>query len=129
MNESYLSLLESRISLLEQVFVGVNLNQLTAPSTDGLSQRFAAIESNIQNLEQKLPDIAVCRSLVDKITPILTMKRSTLTAVLDKTKELLFEKDQLLEQINMLQAIQTHKLPNFSESNAGIAFHTSQIFL
>lgn len=78
-----------------------------------LRQRLGAVQTRLDAIDKDLPDLATCRSLIDSIAPILTMKRSTLPAVVEKSKELLHNREELVAQLNLLQSLQSHALPNF----------------
>lgn len=119
MNPSAVSLLDSRLSLLETTFYGnVSPALHTFGASEDLNQRFAKVTTRLEQAEASLPDIAHCRALVTSLTPILTMKRSTLPAVVEKAKELLQKRDRLIENINLLQAIQTHQIPDFQQDSS-----------
>lgn len=113
MDPTTIALLESRIAVLEHMFVGHR------PVADhehvSLRQRLGAVQTRLDAIDKDLPDLATCRSLIDSIAPILTMKRSTLPAVVEKSKELLHNREELVAQLNLLQSLQSHALPNFEK--------------
>lgn len=125
MDPTTIALLESRIAVLEHVFVGHR------PLADGehvsLRQRLGAVQTRLDAIDKDLPDLTACRSLIDSIAPILTMKRSTLPAVVEKSKELLSHREELVAQLNLLQSLQSHTLPNFEKDADLIAAAKARI--
>lgn len=113
MDPTTIALLESRIAVLEHVFVGHR--PVAATEHVSLRQRLGAVQTRLDTIDKDLPDLATCRSLIDSIAPILTMKRSTLPAVVEKSKELLHNREELVAQLNLLQSLQSHALPNFEK--------------
>jgi prefoldin subunit 5 len=96
--------LDSRIAIIENAYLGRNTESVKIES---LQAKFEEITKKLIEIEKAIPNVTHCHTLIQSITPILTMNRSQIDELLGRAQELLAQKDDLLNTINSLQTVKT----------------------
>lgn len=99
--ESEISTLLARLSTLEAV-----INGPASSSFNNLQSEIKDCGNQLTAIEDSIPDLIPCRNLLITVTPIVTMHRSRINAIVEKAAELLFNEKSILQTINEVQQVQ-----------------------
>ncbi len=105
MSREYLesiSTLERRVQLLEDTTFGPNPGD---PEESAIQNSIQNINLKLAQVDKEIPDIDYCFSMLKKVVPLLSQKRSSLHDVLDKAEEVRVKSSTLELAIQDLGAI------------------------
>lgn len=113
-----------RLSSLEAIVNG--------PITHGsnfLQLEIKDLDNQLTTIEDVIPDLNPCRDLLDKVTPIVTMHRSRINAIVEKAAEILSNEKIILHTISEIQQVQRFAVHLSTEGFDGMFKNGSYILL